>query len=370
MKGPLKRIGAPLCVLLVCAALTAQPLAVETSAAAAILIDADSARVLYEKNADEEMLIASTTKIMTALVALESYAPDETVLITQEHMAEGSSMYLRSGERWKLETLLYGLMLSSGNDAALAVADHCGPGVEAFVAKMNEKAAALGMTHSSFANPNGLDDANHYSTARDMAVLAAYAMENDDFVRIVSTKSIVIDGRSMTNHNKLLSWYEGCIGIKTGYTKAAGRTLVSCAVRDDLRLVAVTLKDGNDWADHAALYDFGFSSYEKKWLARRGEQAAVLPVLNGAEGEVSLLFGADVSYPLQKDERAAVRLECAGAAFAPLSQGAYAGEAVFFLDGQEIGRAPLYYEKNVEALAQYENKRGFAGLFQHLPTFW
>ena len=194
---------------------------------------------------------------LTALVALERAKLTDTITVTASHMVEGSSMYLKPGETVTVEELLYGLMLCSGNDAALALADCCG-GLDAFVQAMNEKAAALGMKDTSFANPNGLDDENHYSTARDMAVLAAYAAEDPTFRRICSTKTATVGGRSMTNHNKLLRQIEGCIGMKTGYTKAAGRTLVSCAERQGRRLVAVTLCDGNDWADHAALYEFGF----------------------------------------------------------------------------------------------------------------
>ena len=235
--------------------------AVETSAASAILVDAGSGRVLYERNADRKMLIASTTKILTALVVLEHARLTDTITVTGDHMVEGSSMYLKPGEVVTVEELLYGLMLCSGNDAALALADCCG-GLDAFVQAMNEKAAALGMKDTSFANPNGLDDENHYSTARDMAVLAAYAAEDPTFRRICSTKTATVGGRSMTNHNKLLRQIEGCIGMKTGYTKAAGRTLVSCAERQGRRLVAVTLCDGNDWADHKTLYEMGFAAYE------------------------------------------------------------------------------------------------------------
>ena len=170
-------------------------------------------------------------------------------------------MYLVPGETVTVETLLYGLLLCSGNDAALALADHCGGSVERFVSWMNDKAGQLGMTGTSFANPNGLDDDGHFSTARDMAVLAACAAENPTFVRICSTISAALDGRTMTNHNKLLRSLEGCIGMKTGYTMAAGRTLVTCAQRSGHRLVAVTLQDGNDWADHTALYEDGFAQF-------------------------------------------------------------------------------------------------------------
>ena len=245
--------------------------ALEVSATAAVLMDADMGQVLYEKNGDRQMLIASTTKIMTALVVLEHAAPDDVITVTPDHMAEGSSMYLRAGETVRVEELLYGLLLCSGNDAALALTE-CAGGLTPFVALMNEKAAALGMARTSFANPNGLDADGHYSTARDMAVLAAAAVENPTFRRICSSRSVTIGQRTMENHNRLLRQMEGCVGLKTGYTQAAGRTLVSCTEREGCRLVAVTLQDGNDWADHAALYDYGF----RLTAPRRGVQTALL----------------------------------------------------------------------------------------------
>ena len=250
-----RRLRALLCLFLCMLPAVAE--AVEVSATAAVLLDADTGQLLYEKNGDEQMLIASTTKIMTALVALEQAEPDDTVTVTREHMTEGSSMYLKPGETVRVEELLYGLLLCSGNDAALALTE-CAGGLEPFVALMNEKAAALGMTHTSFANPNGLDAEGHYSTARDMAVLAAAAMEEPTFRRICSSRAVTIGQRTMENHNRLLRQVEGCIGLKTGYTKAAGRTLVSCAERCGCRLIAVTLRDSDDWADHAALYEYGF----------------------------------------------------------------------------------------------------------------
>lgn len=258
-----KLCGALLTLTMLLALLPCRAEAVQLSAAAAILMDADSGEILFEKDAGRCMRIASTTKIMTALVALERAKLTDTITVTASHMVEGSSMYLKPGETVTVEELLYGLMLCSGNDAALALADCCG-GLDAFVQAMNEKAAALGMKDTSFANPNGLDDENHYSTAQDMAVLAAYAAEDPTFRRICSTKTATVGGRSMTNHNKLLRQIEGCIGMKTGYTKAAGRTLVSCAERQGRRLVAVTLCDGNDWVDHKTLYEMGFAAYETK----------------------------------------------------------------------------------------------------------
>ena len=231
--------------------------AVEVSATACVLMDADTGQVLYEKEPHRRMRIASTTKLMTALVALEQGGLEREITVTAAHMAEGSSMYLRPGERLTTEELLYGLLLCSGNDAALAVTE-CAGGAAPFVEKMNEKAAALGMADTHFANPNGLDDEAHYSTAYDMALLGCAAVNEPTLRRMASTRTAVVGDRTLTNHNKLLARLEGCVGLKTGYTKAAGRTLVSCAERDGRRLVAVTLRDGDDWNDHETLYDWGF----------------------------------------------------------------------------------------------------------------
>lgn len=242
--------------------------AADTSATAAILMDGDTGEVLYEKNPDRQMLIASTTKLMTALVVLERGGLGDMVTVTRHHMAEGSSMYLKPGDRVTVEELLYGLLLCSGNDAALALTE-CAGGAAPFVALMNEKAAALGMAHTSFANPNGLDAEGHYSTARDMAALAAAAMDDPTFRRLCSSRRVTIGQRTMENHNRLLRQVEGCVGLKTGYTKAAGRTLVSCAERNGCRLVVVTLRDGDDWADHAALYEYGFRLTAPRMAAQR-----------------------------------------------------------------------------------------------------
>lgn len=260
--------------------MTAAAEAVEVSAAAAVLMDADSGRLLYEKNGEKRMLIASTTKLMTALVALEQGGLQQEITVTGGHMAEGSSMYLRPGEKLTLETLLYGLLLCSGNDAALAVTE-CMGGAVPFVARMNEKAAELGMENTHFANPNGLDDEAHYSTAEDMAKLAAAAMDDPVLRRVASTRTARIGGRTLTNHNKLLSRVEGCVGLKTGYTRAAGRTLVSCAERDGVRLVAVTLQDGDDWNDHASLYEQGFRVLRPVKAVERGLRLAAARAAGG-----------------------------------------------------------------------------------------
>ena len=305
-------------------------------------MDVDSGRVLYEQNADAKMLIASTTKILTALVAIREGDLNDVVTVSREAAyTEGSSMYLKVGEKLTLETLLYGLLLCSGNDAAVAIAEHISGSQEDFAKLMNATAREIGMEHSSFANPNGLDHEDHYSTARDMARLACAAVENETLVRMASTRSVTIGGRTMTNHNKLLNQIEGCIGLKTGYTMAAGRTLVSCVERNGQRLVAVTLQDGNDWADHAALYDYGFSTYPAKLGASLGQTIQRVQVENGMSATVPLVAADSFAWPLAEGESLELDVELAGSLRAPIRAGRRAGEAVFSVNGKEVGRVAL-----------------------------
>ncbi len=330
---PLRRAWA--LVLVLACLLAGRAEAVEVSASAAILMDMDSGRVLYERNAGTRMLIASTTKIMTALVAIRDGSLGDTVKVSREAAyTEGSSMYLKEGEKLTLETLLYGLLLCSGNDAAVAVAEHVGGSVEGFVERMNDTALELGMEDTSFANPNGLDDEAHYSTARDMALLARAAMENETLVRIASTRTVTIGGRTMTNHNKLLSCVDGCLGLKTGYTRAAGRTLVSCAERRGQRLITVTLQDGNDWADHQSLFDYGFAAYPAKRMAQLGHELA-------EKDGVPLVAADSFAWPLAQGEALETSLELDRELTAPLRMGTRVGEAVFSLNGKEVGRVAL-----------------------------
>lgn len=325
-----------------------QAFAVSTSAASAILMDADSGRVLYAQNADRKMRIASTTKIMTALVAIEQGDLSDTVKVSREAAyTEGSAMYLKEGETLTLETLLYGLLLCSGNDAAVAVAQHIGGSVKKFVALMNTRAAELGMADTSFANPNGLDDEAHFSTARDMAKLAQAALNNETLMRIASTRSVTIGGRTMQNHNKLLGWMEGCLGLKTGYTKAAGRTLVSCAQQNGQRLIAVTLQDGNDWADHQALYAYGFSAYPRSICATRGKPLTQTAVRNGVMAEIPLIAGESFCWPTAAGETVTTEICLDRPLVAPLSAGTTVGAAVFSLNGTEIGRVSLVVGRTV-----------------------
>ena len=314
------------------------------SAASAVLMDGDTGRVLYERDSHARRLIASTTKLMTALTALESgHSLGEIVTVKPEWAGvEGSSIYLVPGEKLTLEALLYGLLLRSGNDAALAIAGHCGGTVEEFVGQMNRKARELGMTDTGFANPNGLDAEGHYSSAYDMALLARTCLEHEELAKIVSTRSITLGTRTFTNHNKLLWRYEGCVGMKTGYTEKAGRTLVSAARRDGMTLICVTLNAPSDWADHTALFDWGFANYEARTLARTGEKAGRLPVSGGLTPLCSVELAEDLTAALSPGERVEAVCELWEAALtAPVSAGTQVGEKIYYVNSKELARVPL-----------------------------
>nr|WP_253286705.1 D-alanyl-D-alanine carboxypeptidase family protein [Virgibacillus sp. MSJ-26] len=242
----------------------AQP-KVDVSAEASILLDQSTGDVLYEKNAHNKQQIASITKIMTAIIAIELGQMNEEAKTSRRAIyTEGSSIYLEQGEKMTIEDLLYGLMLRSGNDAAVAISEHIGGSVEGFVHLMNEKAKWLGMTNTQFANPHGLTDEDHYSTAYDMAILMQYAMANEEFRKISGTTSYQAENRTYywQNKNKFLTkYYEYSTGGKTGFTKKSGRTLITTAKKDNIELIAVTLNAPDDWNDHTVLYEWGFENH-------------------------------------------------------------------------------------------------------------
>lgn len=258
----------------------------EVSAEAAVLAELETGRILFEKEPDKPMKAASTVKILTGLLALEKLDPAREVTILPEWTRqEGSSMYLKPGQVCTVGELLQGLLLASGNDAALALACTVSGSEEAFVDLMNRRARELGMKDSVFADASGLKAEGHRVTARDMALLGCAAMKNPEFRAIVSARSAEAAGQALRNHNKLLERYEGAIGVKTGYTKAAGRTLVSCAEREGLTLVCVTLNDPEDWDDHAALLDWGFGQYAFTDLSQMEWR---LSVVSGTAPEVTV----------------------------------------------------------------------------------
>ena len=345
----LKRIFAGVAVGILAAILFLPVRAGAISAECAILIDGETGRVLYEKQAEEKSLIASTTKIMTALVICEQTNVLDRVKIPKEAVGiEGSSMYLKEGEVLTVQELLYGLMLQSGNDAAVALAIYCGGTVEGFTELMNDKAHRLGMTQSHFANPNGLDSPGNYSTARDMALLTAYAMQNPIFAQTVSTKTITIGERCLRNHNKLLWQLEGANGVKTGYTKAAGRILISSVTRMGRQLIAVTFNDPNDWQDHKDLIEDGFSRFTVQKLIQKGQTLGQLELAGGQEESVDLIAAEDFSYSLAQGERVTISLPEAGFAYAPVAEGEEAGFAHILVDGTAVAKVPLVYGKTIE----------------------
>ena len=312
------------------------------SAGSAILMDGDTGAVLYEKNADAQSLIASTTKIMTAVVVLEQCDPESVYVIPAEATGiEGSSLYLKEGEELTICELLYGLMLHSGNDAAVALALACSDSVPEFVSLMNLKAQELELHDTHFENPSGLDGQQHYSSARDLAKLTRFALNIPAFREIVSTKSICIGERRLTNHNKLLWSLDGAIGVKTGYTRAAGRILVSAAERNGRRLIAVTINDGNDWKDHESLYTFGFGQYEERSLLTVGSETVCIPLLSG--GTARLLAGEDFSFFVRDEENVNVRLLYPKLAFETGPEGSFAGYGVVYLGEKQIGRIQLLW---------------------------
>lgn len=318
-----------------------------TSAACALLMDASTGRVLYEHNGSEQSLIASTTKIMTGLLIAESCDLDAEVAVSDEALSvEGSSMYLKHGEILTVEALLYGLMLHSGNDAAIALAVYHSGSVEAFVQKMNQKAEELFLRDTHFDNPHGLDSENHYSTAYDLAILSAYALENPVFYQVVSTKTITVSGRTLTNHNRLLGRYEGAIGVKTGYTRAAGRILVSAAERQGRRLICVTIHDPNDWKDHTALLDYGFEHYTMQTIAKSGQIIGRVPVLCGSEPAQAVLRD-EIQIPVSDQEQIEVRIHLAPSVFAPVFAGEPAGALEVLIDGIHFREYPLYWRFSV-----------------------
>lgn len=359
----MKRIIAGTAAALLAAVLFCPVKAQAISAEKAIVLDAATGRVLYEKAADRQSLIASTTKIMTALVVCEQCNVLDRMRIPKEAVGiEGSSMYLKEGEVLTLQELLYGLMLSSGNDAAVALAIYCGGTVEGFAQLMNDKARVLGLRNTHFENPNGLDSPGHYSTARDLAVVAAYAMENPIFAKTVSTKSIRVGERYLHNHNKLLWQVEGADGVKTGFTKAAGRILVSSAIRDDRRLIAVTLNAPSDWQDHSALLNEGFERYCVRNVVRKDQLVGMVEVEGGENCRVQLLAAEDFDFSLAEEERPQLMIPGTGFVYAPVTKGAEAGFAYVLINGNAVGKVPLVYGQTIEQRLT-EEKGFFEKLF-------
>lgn len=326
------------------------------SAKAAVLLEADTGRILYEKNKDKQLSMASTTKIMTALLALESGNLDEPFVVDEKAIqVEGSSMGLKVGDTVTLRALVCGMLLPSGNDAANAGAVRVAGSIEAFSEKMNLRAKEIGMENTHFVTPSGLDDEAHYSTAYDMAKLARVAIRNSAFRDICSCSKMQVSfgnppyRRWLTNHNRLLQEYQGAIGLKTGFTKKSGRCLVSAAERDGVRLIAVTLNAPNDWQDHTKLLNYGFEAVEPKQFTVEYEDIRlqmvggksdtfsvvplVMPMVNVEEKDLSRITQKVLVEPFY---------------YAPLKAGDVVGKIVLYLDGAEVGSCSLIAKEDVE----------------------
>ncbi|MFF2875585.1 D-alanyl-D-alanine carboxypeptidase family protein [Gottfriedia sp. NPDC057991] len=324
------------------------------SARNAVLMDQKTGRILYGKAMHDSERIASITKIMTAILAVESGKMQNTITISSRAVqTEGSSIYLKPGQKIKLEDLVYGLMLRSGNDAANAIAEAVGGSIEGFVYMMNEKAKEIGMSNTYFSNPSGLDQQGkeHYSSAYDMALLTRYAMENPKYAKIAGTKVHRAPNTAESwdyvwkNKNKLLTFmYKYSTGGKTGFTKKAKRTLVSTASKNGMDLIVVTLNDGQDWQDHMSLFEYGFSNYPlTKVLSKGGIKEVTDKKYKG-----HVYMKNDFSYPLDKKERDQVRItiEMQKPTKKKIANDAIVGKAIIELEGEQIGFRNIFYSES------------------------
>lgn len=324
---------------------------ISVSAESAVLMCAEDNSVIFQKNPKERLPMASTTKIMTCLVALEHGNLSDVVEVSPSAVGvEGSSLYLQKGDSLTLEGLLYALMLRSANDCAEAIAYHIAGSIDGFAELMNAKAAELGLSDTHFANPHGLGDENHYTTAYDFALLASFAMKNPDFAKIVSTLNYNVelnDGscrKAVVNHNKLLRTYDGACGVKTGFTKASGRCLVSSAEKNGVLLVAVTLNAPDDWRDHKAMLDYGFSVYERVTLYGAGELRRTFDV--AGFGQITASNSEEISRVVKKGDRAQCRIIARRLMFAPISKGDEIARAEILVNGAAVCSVPLYAESD------------------------
>ena len=329
--------------------------ALSTSAQSAVLIDGHGGSVIYEKNAHARMGMASTTKIMTALVAIENCPLEKQVRIADEAIGiEGSSIYLKHGEVLTMEQLLYALLLQSANDAATAIAIEVAGSVDDFALLMNEKASSIGLKDTHFTNPHGLYDDSHYTTAYELAVITKHALENETFRNIVSTYKQTIplnngDGtRLLVNHNKLLKIYDDAIGVKTGFTKKTGRCLVSAAEKDGTTVIAVTLNAPNDWNDHIAMLDLGFEKVKTYHLASPNSITLKIPVVGGKTDYVTVSNPGGLSYTCDK-QTANITSEYIidRFLFAPINQNEVIGQVIYYNNGEEVGRVDLLAQNEV-----------------------
>lgn len=337
---------------------------INVSAEAYVLYCADNGQIISSKNENKKMKPASTTKIMTSLLALEeASSQNKKVKFTEKMIAEGSSMYLKVGDVVTLKDLASGMMMASGNDAANAAALTISGSTEKFADKMNKRASQIGMKNTHFVTPSGLDDANHYSTAVDMALLMSYALENEDFAKLTSQKSATVEfiepsskKTTYSNHNRLLSLYEYCIGGKTGYTMSAGRCLVSAAKKDGLTLICVTLNDRNDWNDHILLYNYGFEKYSC-YTSDDISFFADVPCVGGDNDSVTVTGEKPVSIVVSSEDKDKIerKVYLDSFLYSPIKQGDNVGRIEYTLNGKIIEENNLVSVDSVNSKKKNKN---------------
>ncbi len=335
-----------MCVLRV-SALTAD----SVSAECAVVMNVQTGEVLYSKNPDKKHSMASTTKIMTSLIAIESGKLQSEIIVNDlMTKVEGTSMGLIPGDSVSLDELVYGMMLPSGNDAANATAIFLGNSTENFAVMMNKRAEQLGMTNTNFVTPSGLDDDEHYSTAYDMALLGAFAIRNPKFVSVCSSQKATVSFgnppylRTLYNHNKLLGNYDYALGIKTGFTKKSGRCLVSYAKKDSAEFVAVTLNAPDDWNDHKLMLDYAFSVSEcEEFLPELPDKISVV----GGKSDSVEIFSEKFSYYFSKEENVHCKIYLDKFVYAPISAGTVVGHCDYYLDDELTVVKPIIVTESV-----------------------
>lgn len=345
----------------------------KVTAKCAVGVDSETGRILFEKNAHVKMEMASTTKIMTAIIAIEKDNLDDLVTISGNAAnIWGSDIGVKRGEQWPLRSLLYGLMLKSGNDAAIAIAEHIAGSTEQFLKLMNEKAIEIGAVNTCFKSPHGLDIEGHYSTAYDLSIITKYAFQNPIFNEIVNTRQIIVKGPKgnvgFTNINEMLSLYKGADGVKTGYTGKAGRCLVSSATRDNFRVISVVLgcsSRNNRASDSSKILNYSFDNYKLYTLIDESQEIGEIYISKGVDKYCKVRVTDTVKYVLDEDElfRLEVKYGLPNKVEAPISAGQKIGEMLFCLDDNIVGQTDIVADEFVD-------KKGLGYYFSRLFEFW
>ena len=364
-------------VALLCAAcLTAAPrtvcAAMADSAKSACVINGTTGEVIFAKNETEKLPMASTTKIMTAITAIDHSSLDEIVTVSAAAASqEGSSAYIEPGMEVCMQDLLYGLMLNSGNDAAYAIAEHISGSVEEFAELMNKKTEEIGLNNTHFKNPSGLEDKEHYTTALDLALTARRAMSIPAIREIVGTQKYQTKTDNtdkvlyFSNHNKMLKMYEGATGVKTGFTRAAGRCLVSSAKRDGMEFIAVTLCDPNDWKDHTEMLDYAFSKYYPKRIVEKGMTVKTAKI--GGE-KYAMTAAEDFVIPLRESGGNTIDVisHISQDLAAPINAGEKVGYLEIRYDGKTVGSVDVVSESDIMENGNIEIGNSFYAHFRRV----